>query len=347
MSSGLRSGTGAVRVVLALAAASCAAAVVILLLPGRPLADREQLSVAVSTVFALLTGIIAITVTARVASSDHQAAEQVKADIARLLAACRSIQTKSVYVAGTARQLAPLDFAHEKEQINDFLSSTTAFAMWAWVGERSAAAGPAPEGWRTFFLTLVEMLATEDPDYWTLADRGAQVEVLVSALSAHDVKRVGKMVEDLPAAVGRFDESRRRDPAIAAFHAIQAERKAAQALYPAKMRYLKAKGVQDPDLDMHLAVVDDDTAALETALAAGANPAVTDGQVVRRHAAELAGFDAAAEPGQDKAPATEQPGPPDAAPPNPPQDPQHGPADDPAGGPPENGSQDPPLTPAP
>jgi hypothetical protein len=57
-----------------------------------------------------------------------------------------------------------------------------------------------------------------------------------------------------------------------------------------KFKHLKKKGVDDPNVDMFVAVFDNDTELLKGALAAGADRTVTDNQVLNGYQAELADF---------------------------------------------------------
>lgn len=57
-----------------------------------------------------------------------------------------------------------------------------------------------------------------------------------------------------------------------------------------KFRHLQSKGVADPNVDMFVAVFDNDTVALKAALEAGADTSITDNQVLAAHASELVDF---------------------------------------------------------
>ena len=63
------------------------------------------------------------------------------------------------------------------------------------------------------------------------------------------------------------------------------------AMFKHVQRRLQEKGRPDPDVDMFVAVFDNDTTALKTALSAGADTSVTDGVVLSRHHAELEDFE--------------------------------------------------------
>jgi hypothetical protein len=57
-----------------------------------------------------------------------------------------------------------------------------------------------------------------------------------------------------------------------------------------KFKHLKKKGVEDPNVDMFVAVFDDDVELLKSALAAGADRSITDNQVLGTYRDELADF---------------------------------------------------------
>jgi hypothetical protein len=65
----------------------------------------------------------------------------------------------------------------------------------------------------------------------------------------------------------------------------------AQASIAAKLRYLKRKGVVDPNVDMFVGVLDDEIEVVRAALEAGADTAITDKQVLAAHAADLVDYD--------------------------------------------------------
>lgn len=78
-----------ITIIWGLSVLSVLTTLVILLVPlgiqSSELANRAQVSATVSSTVALILGIIAIIVTARVSSSDYQAQQDVKASTARLL----------------------------------------------------------------------------------------------------------------------------------------------------------------------------------------------------------------------------------------------------------------------
>jgi hypothetical protein len=58
----------------------------------------------------------------------------------------------------------------------------------------------------------------------------------------------------------------------------------------ARFLFLKDGGIRDPNIDMFIAVLEKDAEGLTKALAAGADPSVTDAQVLAAYSAELAAF---------------------------------------------------------
>jgi hypothetical protein len=259
---------------------------------GTELANRGTLSAAVSGVFAVILGIIAIIVTSRVSSSDYKAEEDVKTQTAQLLACLRSIILKGVVLsqkAPTATTL--LTFSKEKEVINNFLSSTTAFAYWSWEGHKSETAPPGKgEDWRLFFLYLVDILDAEDAaNFRRMVARAVSLEKLLTGLSKHDVGKISHYVSNLSGAVGAFRESREKSVIIKAATDVYGQAPSSDQLR-GKLLHLKNKGITDPNIDLFLAILDPAGGSADrarAALAAGADPNITDGQLLAKYQSQL------------------------------------------------------------
>jgi hypothetical protein len=130
---------------------------------GLPMPERAQVSTAFATLFTVAAAIVAIAAASWFGSSDFKAQQAVKEDTTRLLATLRSIITKHVILTQNDRSRETgFDFEPERKVLNDFLCSTTAFAYYAWVGEREnerdMARPGAPEPWATFFLDITGIL---------------------------------------------------------------------------------------------------------------------------------------------------------------------------------------------
>jgi hypothetical protein len=328
--------------------------------------ERAQVSSAVSTLFALTAGIIAIAAAQWFGSSDFKAQEAVKADIARVLASLRSIMVKTAVMTQVDQSRETgLDFDAERKILNNFLSSTTAFAFWSWVAERDESTGAGtPEAWRLFFFTITQLLETNqrgrlialDVDRAELvsnvqetdlvktrmsprrADIGrtisdlrardeaerammvayaASLEVLLTSLHPGDVRAIGRNLVDLPEAIARFKDTSR----LPEIHAYVKQSPFSKGLaHPTrimkpiklngedqmssqgdlnlrKFQHIKSKGINDPNVDMFIAVLEPGAETperldrLRTALAAGADRSMTDAVLLARYAAELTDFD--------------------------------------------------------
>ncbi len=273
-----------------LAMLSCAAAVFILLRPlgahGGEFASRASFSIAVSTVFALILGIIALILTARVSSSDYKAEQETKTHTAELLASLRSIIAKGA-LGGPLGISDSLDLDNERKRINKFLSSTTAFAFWSWEAEASKRAGKKLELWRLFFIYLLEILGSKDPG--VVINRAVEVEKLITSLRQRDILRIAAKNSNLARAIPDFERSREHSVTIASVGAVYGSKKDPDLL-KRKLLFLKDRGVNDPDVDLFLGVIEDRTSDVKSALDRGANPKVKDTELLLRHSDILREF---------------------------------------------------------
>jgi hypothetical protein len=170
--------------------------------------ERAQVSSAVSTLFALTAGIIAIAAAQWFGSSDFKAQEAVKADIARVLASLRSIMVKTAVMTQVDQSRETgLDFDAERKILNNFLSSTTAFAFWSWVAERDESTPEGtPEAWRLFFFTIAQLLETNqrgrlialDVDRAELVSNVQETDLVKARMSPRRAD-IGRTISDLRA----------------------------------------------------------------------------------------------------------------------------------------------------
>jgi len=278
---------------LGLAMLSFVAAVFILLQPlgsaGEEYAQRGSLSSAVSTGFALVLSIIAVILTARVSSSDFRAEQETKTHTAELLASLRSIIAKGA-LGGPLGIAEGLDFSHERQRINEFLNSTTAFAFWSWEAEAGRRAGERPEEWRAFFLYLLEILGSPEPAL--VVNRAVAVERLLTGLSRRDILRIAGKNSNLASAIPDFERSRVESATIGPAATVYAPATDdPQASFRARLVFLKEeRGIDDPDLDMFLAAMDGDEVGLRSALERGANAQLRDAALLARYREQLADF---------------------------------------------------------
>jgi len=214
-----------IRVIWLLAIVGMLLTLSLLLLPSLNLppdwANRAQVSAAISSAFALILSIVAIVVSVRVSSSDYRAEQDVRAQTVQLLASLRSIDVKgAVLTQKRAGESSSIDFKKEREMINDFLSSTTAFAFWSWAGYKSEQAGDKPEGWRIFFLDLAYILDESDTEFRSMMHYSVEVENLLIQLSTSDIQKISQYVLDLSKAVGTFKDSREKNVLLKAISEV-------------------------------------------------------------------------------------------------------------------------------
>jgi hypothetical protein len=276
---------------------------------GAELSDRATVSGAIATAFALVAAIVAISAGVWVTTSDYKAEQAVKADTARIRAALRSILAKGALLTQKdAGQPVGLDFKTERKTLNDFLSSTTAFGYWAWVEDRGKKTPVGTEEpWRAFFLYVASLLdAGKTPaDRAKMLRWAAELESLLATLKAAEIDRISSYVADLAGALGTARES--SDTLLTAVRDVYGRGSGRGDLEVAadgdaavsrrKFGHLRAKGVADPNVDMFIAVFDNDVEGLRVALDAGANTSVTDREVLSAHEADLRDFDPAAATG--------------------------------------------------
>lgn len=255
---------------------------------GVELSNRAGLSSAISTIFALILGIIALIVAVMVSSSDYKAEQDVKKDTASLQSSLRSIMVK-VAVLRTSKN-SPINLDRELEVINDFLCSTTAFAYWSWVGNkhRKAAKGET-ENWRVFFLDLIYILDSKN-NYENMAKYAIEIEGLLTSLSKKDINTISGYFSDLAGAFDDFDKS--SETIIEAVREVF-KPEDRNVTYN-KLLHLKNKGITDPNIDLSLAVMDpsgsENVSAVKATLEAGADPNMTDMQLLDKYRNELEDF---------------------------------------------------------
>jgi hypothetical protein len=262
----------------------------ILVLPaaGGNLADRADVSAAIATMFALIAAIVAVSAAVWVTTSNYRAEQNAKKDIPRIRATLQSI----MYKGALDQRITPNIFEMEREAVSEFVSSTTSWGLRKWVAMRTPPATGTPDPWNGFFLrTTSLLLACEPPeDRHAILTSASALDGLLGTLEKRDIKTIITLAGDLtgdigtPAAVSLGD----RDVLLSSVAAVYGESDRDQT--PWKFRHLKQKGVNDPNVDMFVAVFDDDTEALKASLEAGADTSVTDKQVLAAHEAELADF---------------------------------------------------------
>ncbi len=224
--------------------------------------------------------------TKRFNTSDFKLSQKVKDETLELLAVLRALQLKAL---NSTQGYTDITITKEKDKINAFLHSSTAFAYYVWVGKRSKDSGKDPEDWRVFFLELSQILNIDD--VYSAGCLAADLEVFFDTLTENDFIQITSYLENVPKGLSKFKNSRQYDTAIKAFVDLSYERKIERELFPRKLKHLKNKGIIDPNIDLFLAVSLKDTELVKNALEKGADPTMTDTQLINQYKKELSDFE--------------------------------------------------------
>lgn len=218
-------------------------------------------------------------------TSDFKLSQKIKDETIELLAIFRALQLKAFNIA---QGFTNTNITKEKEKINSFLHSSTAFAYYVWIGKKSKDSGDSPEEWRVFFLRLTQILGIDD--VYSAGNIAAELEALFDTLTEDDFTEITKYLIDIPKAISKFKASREYDPAFQVSVARADQRKAEAKLFPAKLEFLKSKGIVDPTIDLWLGIEYKNDGLVEIALSNGADPTLTDLQLLSRYKTELESF---------------------------------------------------------
>ena len=243
------------------------------------------------SVAALLVSIIAIAVSMRTATSDFQAEQAVKRDTAELLATFRSLAYKGVVYRQQPKEKRDdcqfsefVNIAEEKSKIQKFLTSPTALAYYEYASKKSEQAKKEglPEKWRTFFLRMTELLQESNPysaatkamdiekDFFNFSEEAKFNEVAV------ELAKLSKVIENA-------NKIRESDIVLKALIEIS-KSSFDESKFEPFIRFLKEKkNVKDPNIDLFLAVFENDEILAKSALDSGADLRVTSAMIVRKY----------------------------------------------------------------
>jgi hypothetical protein len=255
---------------------------------------RASVGSSISTAIAIILGAIALLITAQVESSDYKSQQEVKTDLAKLLATLSSAQVRAgIKLEPGAR--AKTNLAVEKAALLAFMQSTTGFAFYGFAAHKSQKSAKAPQEWRLFHLYMSEMIDTDDVGLFL--NRAIRVQNLLTSFTKADLKQLSKAVQDIAHSVAHFDDVVENNVLLKAMREIYGtDPKNAPApeddnkRFIAALNYLKSQGVDDPDIDLFLAVDANDTAGLKAAIDRGGNVNVTTGELLARYEAQLKEF---------------------------------------------------------
>jgi hypothetical protein len=254
------------------------------------LANRGTAAAALVSGFAVVLTALALVATVRVESSDFRAEERVKEDVACLLASFRSIYLKAAWLTQQSNQLDDCHaslFNDERRVIQDFLNSTTALAFNALEGRMSRKAGSRGEEWRLFPLYMIELLRAAMPgEYRLIAQRAVRAEHLVTQLRHEDIAVLSADVANLSQAIEEFAGNRSETTLARAAYDVFGGAEESEDNMSSEMdqlRELKRQGVEDPDIELFLAVDRNVPSDVKKALDDGAHVNITIGEVLSRY----------------------------------------------------------------
>jgi hypothetical protein len=243
--------------------------------------DRFQVIGSLLTAVALILGALSFAVLMSVESSDFKALQEFKRDLAKLLVTLNSIVMDEALAAGSGAPRA--DLSREQDVIRDFLCSTSGFGLTSLLRQKSEAAGSNGTEWRLIQVYLWEA-ATRDDRATTIASAVKALRLL-RTLETSDLEHVSAYLGDMHRGIIAFRAYQQEDTLINAAMSVfgQSSQQANVNEGIKVLGRLMAAGVQDPDIDLWLAVSANDPEALQAALQTGANPSVTLETLLARH----------------------------------------------------------------
>lgn len=255
---------------------------------------RASVGSSISTAIAIILGAIALLITAQVESSDYKSQQEVKTDLAKLLATLSSAQVRAgIKMAPGTREKTNLSV--EKAGLLSFMQSTTGFAFYGFAAHKSEKSAKAPQEWRLFHLYMSEMIDTDDVGLFL--NRAIRVQNLLTSMTKADLRQLANAVQDIAKSVAHFDYVVENNVLLKAMRSIygvdpNTAPKAGDgnASFIAALNFLKSQGIDDPDIDLFLAVDSNDSAALKAAIDRGGNVNVTTGELLARYEAQLKEF---------------------------------------------------------
>lgn len=157
------------------------------------------LSAAVSGIFALMVGAVAIIAVIIAERAETRAIEQLKVDISRLWMTLHSLRNRGILYTSPEAVNGDIDlFAEEREALHSVLNSPTGFSLYAWQAKHSE------RGFKTLTADLAGLinLLTLKQDggqalFNTISIRANKTADLVAALTDHDMAEMAAVVKKL------------------------------------------------------------------------------------------------------------------------------------------------------
>ncbi len=223
---------------------------------------------------AICVSIVAVYYSAEVAkqisSSDHYAVEQVKSNTARLYVSLMSIAEK--WALDSQGDRYQFDVSGERKVLSDFVSSESAIAYRAWIDENDAE---LDSKWRIFFPMLAHLSGPEllEMPFHYIVD----ILVLLESLTPTDVDNIVEYNSDLVEVVS--SGLTKNNTIIQAMINIRkgvakgddptTENEETRRLVEL-FTWLKESGVNDPNINLWLGILNADIGLIEQARRNGA-----------------------------------------------------------------------------
>ena len=256
-------------------------AIIILLMPALlgeqkfALGNAAEVASAVATTAVLLVGILAITIVVAVESAEFKATEQVKVDLLSLAATISSIMRKVGASKGLNSEVASLEF--ESNELQKFSAGVTALALQSWSAKDRKSKDGKNINLLFFFVCLVQgimILRTSEKsklDTTNCAQFFAPMYIVLAQLTEAHVLEIAKEISNINNAVSASLDVASKDPFIRLVLSTYEKHENKDKDDIKHLRALKARGVDDPDLDLFIAVDDENLADVKSAIELGAN----------------------------------------------------------------------------
>jgi hypothetical protein len=243
-----------------------------------------------SAMIAILSAISSARTSYQINGSGFKASQALLTDLATLLAALRSIAVKGAMVMGEQRK-TPIPIDAELAVVRAFLTNTSGLALSLYagkVGSTGASDNPVAGAWRVSrmqFTNLAAATITTPSDNQAAGALALELECTLSTLNRKAIKRIRREIKNMPNVLSSLTKSRSNDILLSSMESVVSDRKAEAGLGPSAqlLRQLKSSGIEDADIDMWLAMEDDDLDALKDAVERGADPNKPLGEVLNRY----------------------------------------------------------------
>jgi hypothetical protein len=225
-------------------------------------------------------------------TAGFRASEDVKADLVGLIAALRSLILKGIQSDQDGKYR---DVQADIEAVRRFQTSPSGLGLSLLAAKRGSSSEPTSGNWRVLGLEMADLTGIVLTDQATAATTltcrklATGIEQTLSLIKQEDVDWVTSKIRDLDVLLTTLVDSRSQDMILGIWFGIFTQNQ--NQTYPAKflpqLEKLEAAGVDDPDLQLWLALLRDQPDEGKKALESGASPATTIDDLLKRHDDDL------------------------------------------------------------